>query len=274
MPGGIFERRRGLVLAGLFAVTGLGPSLSTVGTGLGVPLVPAATASTIVNTLRGFDRHEPGWSGALEAGFSQAGGNTKVLSLSGAARVQWLRGRQRWRTLGGVRYAETAGEKIAEEVVGHLRHNYEILPWLDSLAFAQLQRNPFQRLRSRLLLGVGARFDLLDTDTRYVALGLSTMHEVTRLDGENGEQVKERLSSFLNVNSDLVSDVTLDVTGFLQPRWVEFSDLRAVLTATLTVPVGDAFSFLVTYRLQYDSRPPEGVEDTDWWVDTGVSYEF
>lgn len=229
-------------------------------------------ASTIVNTLRGFDRHEPGWSGELEASFSQAGGNTDVLALAGAARLQWLRERHRWRGLTSLRYASSREQKIAEAAVVHLRHNYELVSWGHSLAFAQWQHDPFQRLRSRWLLGAGLRFDLLETERRYVALGVSSMHEVERIEDEAGRQTRERLSTFLNVDSTLAGEVNLDVTGFLQPRWTDFSDLRSVLTATLKVPLGGEFSLLLTYRLQHSSRPPQGVENVDWWLDTGFSY--
>ena len=228
----------------------------------------------ILNTLRGWDDADPGFSGEIGLSFSAAGGNTEVVSLAGAGRVQWVTGSEHFRLLGGVVRSESDGEKTEQAASAHLRHNHEIAPWVSTLAFVQVQENPFQRLRSRWLLGAGLRFDIVRREGWNLSLGAAHMFEVETIEDVEGREEEHRLSSFVTWTGDLSEQVEVDVTGFYQPRWEEFSDRRMVLNGSLSIDLVGSLSLVQSASYQYDSRPPEGVGKEDWTYRTGLSLEL
>lgn len=237
-------------------------------------LGPAPAAAVIVNTLSGYGS-DPGWSGQLEANASASGGNTELARFGGRARAQWLGGRHRFRLLASAQRTESDGTRIAESALLHLRHNRRLAARLQSLAFAQLQRNPFQRLSSRSLLGAGARVALVDDSRGQLGLGLAHMLELERIeDGGGDEELDHRLSSFLVGELELREGVSLGATVFAQPLWSDFGDLRATGELGLDVELTGRLSFQSSATLNHDSNPPAGVEETDWSLGTGLAYRF
>ncbi len=242
---------------------------------LSLVAVPRERAeAAIINTLRGFDETTLGWSGEVEASFSNSGGNTEVLALAGAARIQWQSDRDRVRLLGGISRLTNDGNTLAEDTTGHLRHNRQLTPWLYTLAFAQVQQNPFQRLASRTLLGLGARLDLVHRDNARVSVGLAHMVEFERIEDLGGSATSHRLSSFLVANAPLREGLEVEATVFAQPRWQDFNDLRAVASGALRVDLTKRLKLVVGASLQHDARPPEGVKETDWSTRTGLSFDL
>lgn len=228
----------------------------------------------ILNTLRGFERGEPGWSGSAEASFSQTGGNTEVLALGVEAQLQYEWKRERWRIMGEQSYKSNQGRRTSDESIGHLRHNHRFRPWLASLAFVQIQRNPFQRLQQRVLFGAGARFDLLRRKRWRASLGSAHMVEVERLEDRAGDETDHRLSTFVTFDGQVSETLTLAFTSFVQPLWSDFGDLRALAIAETRVKLGGGFTYTVASEIRYDAEPPDGVDTTDWEVETGFGIAF
>lgn len=237
-------------------------------------LAPAAAGAVIVNTLSGYGS-DPGWSGQLEANASASGGNTELARFGGRARAQWKGELHRFRALASAQRSESNGSRISESALLHLRHNHRLAPRLQSLAFAQLQRNPFQRLSARSLLGLGARVALVDDARGQLGLGLAHMLELERIEDTGGdEDVDHRLSSFLVGELELRGGVSLGATVFAQPRWSDFGDLRATGELGLEVELTGQLSFQSSASLTHDSNPPAGVEETDWSLGSGLGYRF
>lgn len=228
----------------------------------------------IVDTLSGYSHSDPGWNGEVEATFSATGGNTEVVHTTAAVRLQYRVGAHLWRSMGGFQRATTEGIENVRSAFGHLRHNAYFTPAVASLAFVQVQENPFQRLRSRWLFGVGARFELVGQEDRAVAVGLAQMTEIERVEGRDGQDVDQRLSSFLSLNTQLREHLAFDLIVFAQPLWEDFSDLRATLDATLAVELDGPLQLTVGWVATHDSRPPENVEKTDWATKVGLRLEL
>lgn len=250
---------------------------------------PGISSAQIVNTIRGFDDDDLGWTGSLEARFSQTGGNTDVLGFGGGGTIQLLSERQRIRLIAKANRSENDGRRIADAAMSHLRHNYRFTPWLASLAFVQIQRNPFQRLNSRLLVGAGARFDLVQREDWSLFGGIAHMYEREQIeaDGSNGSggsgdgvaggtvtDVDHRASVFLSWSGDLREGLGVDLSGFYQPLWSEFGDARATGSGELVVALVGALSLGLEGSVTRDSEPPEGVEETDWSYLTKLVVEF
>lgn len=232
------------------------------------PSSPAA--AQIVNTLEGFDAKEPGWSGAIGGSLRSTGGNSEVFDASADARLQRQSDRQRWRALFGYGFSSADGVDEAEELFAHLRHNLRLVGDAHSLAFVQVQHNPFQRLRSRVLAGAGARFDLVRGERAALSWGLAHMIERESLRGIEGERTVQRLSSFVDFRVPLRDNAGLSLTAFVQPMWADFGDVRATVSAQVEAKIAGPVSLVGTAQIGHDSEPPAEVEETDWTVRTGI----
>jgi putative salt-induced outer membrane protein YdiY len=241
---------------------------------LALLVAPRPACPAIVNTLTGFAADEPGWSGGVEAGYSASGGNSEVTHLTAGARAQRLGERHRWRLLGGYERETSGGEEVGRSLLGHLRHNRRLGRVASTLAFAQVQNNPFQRLRSRLLLGGGLRFDLAAGADWRLAIGAAHMVEIEDLEDVDDEETDHRLSSFLALGRRLREGVRLEATAFFQPRWSDPGDHRILVNAGLGVDLGGGLAHFTRFALEHDSEPPPGVEKTDWKLAVGLELKL
>jgi len=233
---------------------------------------PAGAA--ILDSLRGFDRDRVGWSGSVEGSYGASGGNTRESTFAGSGRVQWRGGDHTVRLIAGARRTTSRGEETAKSVLGHLRHNYRLGGRWATLAFVQAQQNPFQRLDSRSLAGVGARYDLVDTGAVLWSTGAAQMWESERIQDEPGRQDVQRLSAFTSLEAALREGLKLDVLVFYQPRWRDFGDWRLFGQVQLEIELTGVLSLFTGYQIEHDARPPLGVEKTDWDTKTGFKASF
>lgn len=230
----------------------------------------------IVNTLRGWEEPEPGWSGDLEGRFAFASGNSEYLELSAGGAAQVLAGRHRLRLLASETLRRAEGEEIAEDFLVHLRHNFELVSRLHTLLFIQNQFNPFRRLERRTLFGVGGRWDFVRADALDAALGAAYMLELEELtdDPSGGTQTEHRASYFLSVIGRVTGALRVDVSAFYQPLLADFGDSRAFASASARADVAGGLDLLFALHLLHDSNPPEGVEKTDVTLSSGIVLEF
>ncbi|MDX1394589.1 MAG: DUF481 domain-containing protein [Gemmatimonadota bacterium] len=242
-------------------------------------LAPGAAAPTegqIINTLRRWSDAEPGWSGDVEGTLALAEGNTEYLELTGGANVQLVAERHRLRGLGSGSLRRASGEKIAESILAHVRHNYSLTALVSTLVFVQYQADPFRRLARRTLLGAGARLDVVRRERWEAALGLSYMYEGEEItdDPDRGIEREGRGSFFLSAIGDLTETLRVDVSTFYQPLFSDFADARAYTAASLRLDIVGELDLIVRFDLTHDSRPPEDVEPTDIRLSTGLVFDF
>jgi len=230
----------------------------------------------IVNTLRGWEEPEPGWSGEIETRFALSEGNSEYLELSAGGALQIVAGRHRVRGLVSETLRRASGEKVAEDFLVHARHNYALSAAFKTLAFVQNQVNPFRRLARRTLFGAGGRWDFVRADAWDGSLGASYMLELERLtdDPTGGTETEHRASYFLTVIGQATETLRLDVSAFFQPLLDDHTDSRAYATASGRVDVAGGLDLLVALGLLHDSEPPEGVEPTDFTLSSGIVLEF
>lgn len=244
--------------------------------------VVRSAPAQIVNTLSGFS-DVPAWSGVAEATFAQSSGNTDVLTLGAAGKVQWqspARPESAWghrvRLLGGVSRTDVNGNTAVDSSMGHLRDLHRLRPWISTLAFAQIQRDRFQRLRSRLLVGAGFQFDPVQRSNWSLSLGAAHMVEREDIRDVNEPKHAQRLSTYLYWHGDLTDSKTVgvNVTGFYQPRWSDLGDVRANGAAELTARLGPVVTLGLVASLQNNSRPPTNVKATDWRYQTRLTFNI
>lgn len=228
----------------------------------------------IVNTLRISSSDQAGWSGGLSGSHSAEGGNSRVTKLAFSSLVQYRQGDDLLRLIGSGKRSSSEGVESGRAFMGHLRHNRRLGgPW-STLAFVQWQENPFQRLKSRRLLGLGGRCDLLAREGLDLALGGAFMWEREQIEDGPGATTDQRLSFFLSLVYRVSSRVSLDGLAFFQPAVSELADHRVFAQGDLKVEITGALSLFTGFQVEKDSRPAAGVARTDWETSTGFSMDF
>ena len=229
----------------------------------------------IINTLRGWDDSEPGWPGEIAGSIALARGNTEYFEFDLAGAAQYSTDRHRVRGLASFSRRTASGIEIAEATIIHLRHNYQLTRVVHSLVFTQYQHDPFQRLESRFLLGLGARFDVVRAETWDASIGAAYMRERENLTDDNtGAIGRDRGDFFASVLGRLSDHVLIDLYAFYQPVLEDFSDARISVGSNLDVILVGELTLVTGFRFAHNSRPPEGVEEDDLWLRTGLRFKF
>ncbi len=238
-------------------------------------LAPPANAQ-IVNTLRRWSDAEPGWDGDVEARFAIASGNTDYLEFAGGASLQLVSERHRVRGFTNAAVRRASGEKVAESLLVHLRHNYRLTPALSTLIFLQHSSDPFRRIESRTLAGAGTRIDIVREEVWEGSIGVSAMFEgETFTDDPTGDRENEfRGSYFVSAVGNVTETLRLDLSAFYQPRFADWEDDRLFIASSIRVDVVGELDLVVRFDFQRESRPPAGVEPTDLRLSTGLVFDF
>jgi len=229
----------------------------------------------IINTLRGFEKDD-GWAGRVEALLAAADGSTDYFEFDLGAAVQYRTGRNRFRLLAMRIRRESQGVKIADNTLGHLRHNYDLTGWLATVLFVQGQQNPFRRIEQRVLAGAGLRVDVVEREQFDMLAGVAYMHEREEISGapELGVVDRDRLSIFASVLGKPRETVKMDLSVFYQPVIDDPENERSFVAATARVDIIGGLYFTFAYTLLHDQEPPPGVPKTDQHVRSGLGFEF
>ena len=238
----------------------------------------AARAQVNIESLRNDLRARPAIA-TIEGSFTGRSGNVQSIVLgggaSGAARV----GRSGF--LGSMQgdYTSFSGETRVSKSFIHLRYSYALLDWLSPEVFAQQQQDKFQRLQVREIIGAGPRFILADENELRIALGTAYMFEYERISVPAGAPdwptgTAQQSSTYLTSTWQPDARVRLMGTVYVQPRWVDFSDVRTLVEASLTTQIVGRLAVKVLFTLRHDSAPPTTVKTTDVEVKNAFVVQF
>ena len=243
-----------------------------------LPLTLACSLGTahaqIVNTLRAFS-DSLGWDAAVEGFLAVASGNSEYLEFDVDGAAQYRSERHRVRFLGEHTRREAEGNEIARNTLIHVRHNYVLWQRIATVAFGQVQRNPFRRVERRTLLGGGLRYDAVAGAKFSAALGATVMYETEELtDDDRGAVDRARMSYFASALGQPRSGVQVDVVAFYQPLVDDYNAVRAYAAAALRVDIVGGLYLAFAYDLVHDSDPPAGVEPTDQRFRSGLGWKL
>ena len=145
--------------------------------------------------------------------------------------------------------------------------------------FAQGDYDRSRRLTLRALIGVGPRFLLFRTSAWEAALGTAYMFEHEELDLpaaaiHPAETDAHRWSSYVTVQGRAGDRLATVVTVYAQPRLDAFADVRMLGDARLAVQLVGALALQVSGFLRWDGRPPDGTDELDMTLKTGVGIEW
>lgn len=171
------------------------------------------------------------------------------------------------------------GERFSNQGLAHLRYGRQAASRLRLEGFTQVDYDRARQLTLRTLAGAGPRVTLLATDGWEVALGTAYMLEHEELElpaaaAHPRETTVSRWSSYLTARGAAGERLAGVTTVYVQPQFSDFGDLRVLGDARLSVQLAGALSLQTSGVLRWDGRPPDGTEELDLTVRTGVSVEW
>jgi putative salt-induced outer membrane protein YdiY len=231
-----------------------------------------------VEAVRG-DADRQGFSGRVEASATGSTGNTEGIAAGASGRIQLRSGSHLGFLYSSGSYTRLNRTTSIARALTHTRYNYEIESWLWGEAFGQLEHDAFRRLTNRELLGVGPRFQLLDTEDLDLFYGTSYMAEWENLnlvDADTRESLtlSHRWSHYVTLSVSLAERLDAGSTTYVQPRFDRFSDHRVLNETFLEVGITDVVSVKVSTWMRHDSDPPEDVKSTDFTITNAFVGKF
>ena len=153
--------------------------------------------------------------------------------------------------------------------LAHLRLNFlfDNDPSLET--YIQYTKNPFRKFNRRELIGLGARFNLVNN----FKSGIGVMNE----DEEDLLGITDntlRLSSYFHSEFLIDENIIFDFSAFLQPALSSFDDYKATLIGQFDFNVNENFKISLQYNTFYDSKPPSNAVKKEEGFATVFSYNF
>jgi len=186
--------------------------------------------------------------------------------------MQYVTGANRFRFMISDTFQSTDEERTAADFKVHLRHNYRFSETFSSLLFVQNEYNPYKRLERRTLLGGGTRADLIRSSSCQAALGASLMLESIELtdDPEAGSSTDTRASFFGSFIYQPTDILQIDLSGFYQPIFPDFTDPLILTVLSVNTSVTDKLAITTSLEYSFNGNPPEDVKDTDVEITSGL----
>ncbi len=239
------------------------------------------SAHAIVN-IESLNTGEPpqGYSGSMNVAVDGQSGNTDKLGANLGARLEWHGGAITNFAILRYTYGETSGVQDTNNLFSHARHIHQLTDKTAYEGFIQAERNIFNRLTFRGLIGGGVRLKLSETpDVKTLLLGLGGFFSRETLEKragltDSGKQDIWRFSTYLNYVHRLNDNLRVLSTTYYQPAVDDFNDFRVLEEATLSVKMTDNLALNLSLNLSHDSKPPQAVKKTDTTYSTGIEYSF
>lgn len=220
-----------------------------------------------------------GFAGNLELNANIKTGNTEKTEVGLEGRVdyrtvqtltflifqtdyEWVGGsRSSDKGLIHARYVRNVGERFKMELFGQVNYDKKIL------------------IKNRELAGAGLRYKLFNLANGDIHFGTAYMFEhenynLTETDSHPGVENRSRWSNYLTYYKEFNRNVIFSSVIYYQPAFNDFADTRVLNENHLNVGISGKFSVVVSFRLRYDSKPPDEIKDTDTETRVGVSLGF
>jgi putative salt-induced outer membrane protein YdiY len=221
-----------------------------------------------------------GFEGEIDLSAGGSSGNTDKSDISVGTRLQWQTGMHTDYVVLNYAYGESNDVRDTNRSFLHVRHIGRISRPLAWELFLQGESNEFGRIEFRRLAGGGARFSLLEKQTRSDAfLGVGAFYEmqtITDIIGttDTGTETTWRGNLYLVLKYVLNDNVRLVSSTYYQPSFEDSGDYRAIENAALEVSMTEKLALSVRIEVKHNSRPPQTVEKTDVIYRTGINYKF
>ncbi len=252
---------------------------SAVLTSMAVLLLAAAPAGAVVDIAPQEVGSDPGWSGNINVSYSKKTGNTDTDEGDVGGKIQYDNNRKSLAFIQGTyEQSKSSDVKTEDEMLTHARYLHKLYAetWYAE-AFLQRYENTFRGIEGRWLAGGNVRWRFFSHPTLgklYVGAG-AFQEEIDYTDDYPGEdQSNTRLNSYLAYTLKLGESTDFSMVGYYQPNWEDSEDCYTAINAELKVHVVSGMYLSLSYEVDRDSHPPEGIEKVDEEISTSLIWEF
>ncbi len=240
---------------------------------------PARVAAQV--NIEGMRQESPdeGLSARLSAGLSTRSGNVDITNLELGGRAEYVRGRDTFFFVFAGDYGWKDGDRFSDQGLVHVRFTRSLNDRFALESFAQTDYNGARLLDARALAGGGVRARIVDSGRVGIAVGTSYMFEHEEIDVPPGAihpvgTDVSRWNNYVGLRWTITDNARFSLTGYAQPQFDDLDDIRVIAQSALEAALGGPVSLSVTFRIRHDSEPPDGVEDTDSKLSTGLTVSF
>jgi putative salt-induced outer membrane protein YdiY len=217
----------------------------------------------------------------IDFGFGITKGNSELVKVSGAYRIDYILNKYNAFFAMNYSYQEANEKKNVNKGFAHIRGTYEWYEFLMPEVYIQKEFNEFIQLKDRYLFGSGLRynpiamFEDLDEFNLKFFIGSGFMYEFEDYSAIGAKSTNLiRSSSYLTVNWDLNEIVSFSSTAYLQFVVDNYDDRRLLNQTSLEFQVSDNFKFYTKYNYRLDSEPLPGIKDYDMDITNGITVNF
>lgn len=160
----------------------------------------------------------------------------------------------------------------------HFRYSHKFNQKWRSESFIQSQYDQLLKIKSRTLVGTGARYKLLTNNALTINLGSLYMYEYEEthdLDDEIIYHRDHRLSSYCVFNISLPRNLgEIITTTYWQPRLNKFHDFRLSNQTSMNIHITKQLDFTTSWTITYDQEPPPDVKKRTVSLNNSILYHF
>lgn len=221
---------------------------------------------------------EPGTSGNISFTLDGEIGESDEFTLGSS--VTFIRSytKDEWIVLFNREYSEEEGEVYSDETLIHLRHLTKHSNHWGHEVFTQYEEDLFTDLRSRSLIGAGARYtlnsDLTLKTANHFGLGLFYEDEEYARTITEDDEENVRLNIYWTYRNNITENTTYTSTLYYQPDVAAMNDTKGLWQNSVTISVTSTISLRLKWDLTHDNHAPDGSSETDLSYNSIIIYNF
>ena len=218
-----------------------------------------------------------GWAGSMKLGLTIDKEVSTVIEAIGEAHLQFKTVKSLFLLRANANFTKAGNTTFASNSFFHLRHNYKLNSWLRWEEFTQVQTNKVTGIELRYLLGTGPRFKLIQRPWISIYVGTAIMYEYEREVGpENIKIIHEqpRSSSYLSFTIQSNESFKWAQTVYYQTLYDFPEDHRFATQTDLEFKISKKLSYVLTYKMLYDTLPAFGIPNTTYSLESYLSLKF
>lgn len=216
-----------------------------------------------------------GFSGSIDGNLNYSVNTKSLLQFGSRLSVAYLKKRQYLLLLGDHSLVRSGDESFINRGFQHLRYNYTLKDSGRVIyeAYQQVQFNKVQRINSRLLIGTGFRFMLIDQKNYQFNIGIGLMGEYEDLT-DAGVSADLLSANYLSFDGQFTPNIGLNSITYMQPKLIDRGNYRLSNETTVRLKINSRLTVKVIYSLAHDSRSIEGVRKTNYAIKNALSFNF
>lgn len=221
-----------------------------------------------------------GLSAKLEAGLETKRGNTDKDNYKASARLTYDNNSSCviWGEISG-EYGKSNGVEDTNKAFSHIRYIHALTndENLRYELFAQLESDDFRQINSRVLGGAGLRYKVFNSVEKGKGyFGLGGFYEGIRYKNPLIDPAEDnaRLNSYLAYTIGFNNKASFSTTLYYQPMIDDFSDYVQSSQLELKLNIFKELYLKFSASWNVDSKPPVGVEKSDFVQTTSFVFNF